>query len=187
MSGTNSQIIRAAIAEYKTKIYEEVGNRCRKFCMDLCQEAIKDRRNTPGAHDFTGNLITSIVVCMYKDGVAQDAWYASMYLQKAIRIKMRQRPVRKRYYFKQDYSGEAKTTYTPSEDSPKVSGRFGVDDAKEFFRSYRPPGKHLYDIVVAYPVEYAEWVEMHRSTTGILQTYAHAEQVGVQFLKLIRK
>ena len=187
MSGTNAQIVRNAIAGYKTKIIDVVGDRCRKFCMDLCQEAIKDRQNAPGAHDFTGNLITSIVVCLYKNGIAQDAWYASMYLKKAIRIKMRQRPTKKRYYFKQDYSGESKTTYTPPSDSPTVSGRFGVDDAKEFFNSYKPKGRNLFDIVVAYPVEYAEWVEIHRATTGILQTYAHAEQVGVQYLKLVRK
>ena len=47
--------------------------------------------------------------------------------------------------------------------------------------------KSMLDIVVAYPVEYGEWVEIKRSTTGIMQTYAHAEQVGVTYLKLIRK
>ena len=44
----------------------------------------------------------------------------------------------------------------------------------------------LFDIVVAYPVEYASWVEKQRSTTGILQTYAYAERVGTTFLGLPR-
>jgi hypothetical protein len=184
MSGTNHQIIRDAIAGYRAKIFDEVGKHCRQFCIELCQEAIRSRQNAPGAHDFTGNLITSIVVCLYKNSVAQDAWYASMYLKKAIRIKMRQRPVKKRYYFKEDYSGEENTSYTPPADSPQVSGRYGVDDAKNFFHSFRPDGNHLYDIVVAYPVEYADWVESHRATTGILGTYDFASRVGVQWLKL---
>lgn len=187
MAGTNTTIVREAIAGYRTKIFNEVESRCRKFCTELCQEAIKDRLNAPGAHDFTGNLITSIVVCLYKNGMAVDAWYASMYLKKAIRIKMRHRPTKKRYYFVEDYSGEKGSTYTPPDDSPQVTGRFGVDDAKEFFQSYQPKGRNLFDIVVAYPVEYADWVESHRATTGILQTYAYAERVGVTYLKLPRK
>ena len=48
-------------------------------------------------------------------------------------------------------------------------------------------GKNLFDIVVAYPVEYGNWVEMKRGTTGILRTYAHAEKVGVTYLKLEKK
>lgn len=186
MSGTNHRIVHEALSLYRREIFHEIEKRCRKFCTDLCQEAIKDRQNADGAHDFTGNLITSIVVCLYQEGVALDAWYASMYLKKAIRIKMRHRTRKRRYYFKEDYSGEKKTTYTPPADGPQVSGRFGVDDAKEFFRSYKPSGHHLFDIVVAYPVEYAEWVETKRGTTGILRAYAYAEQVSITYLKLRR-
>ena len=187
MSGTNAEIVRKAIAKYRSDIFDEVEKRCRKLCTDLCQEAIKDRKNAPGAHDFTGNLITSIVVCLYKNGSALDAWYASMYEKKAIQIKMRYRPKRRHYHFKVDYSGEHNTVYLPPDNGPDVSGRYGVDDAKEFFRSYRPRGKNLFDIIVAYPVEYAEWVEQHRATTGILQAYAHAEEVGVTYLMLKRR
>lgn len=187
MAGTNTTTIRTALSDYKRQILDEIEKRCRKFCTDLCQEAIKDRQNAPGAHDFTGNLITSIVVCLYKDGVALDAWYASMYLKKAIQIKMRQRPTKKRYYFKTDYSGESKTTYAPPADSPQTTGRYGEDDAKAFFLSYRPQGKNLFDIVVAYPVEYANWVEMKRGTTGIMRAYGYAEHVGVTYLQLQRK
>lgn len=187
MSATNREKINKALDEYKAQILVEIEKRCRRFCTDLCQQAIKDRQNTPSAHDFTGNLITSIVVCLYKEGIALDAWYASMYLKKAIRIKMRHRQRKKRYYFKEDYSGKKKSSYTPPSDSPQVDGRFGVDDAKEFFRSYRPQGKNPFDIVVAYPVEYAEWVEMKRGTTGILRTYAFAEQVGMTYLQIPNK
>ena len=184
MAGTNASVGKAAVKSYWEYILKEVEEDCRKFCAALCMQAIKERKNAPNAHDFTGNLITSIVVCLYKNGIAQDAWYAAQYEPRAIRIKMRQRPVKKRYYFPTDYSGENKTTYTPPSDSPQVKGRFGVDDAKEFFNSYKPKGKHAFDIVVAYPVEYAEWVEMKRSTTGYLQAYEWAKNVGVTYLEL---
>ena len=180
----NQQIVKSALSDYRKKIFDTVEHRCRKFCANLCIEAISARKSAPGAHDFTGNLITSIVVCLYRDGVARDAWYSAQYERKAIRIKMRQRPVKKRYYFPVDYSGEAKTTYTPPADSPQVSGRYGVDDAKAFFQNYKPSGNNLFDIVIAYPVEYAEWIEMHRATTGIVQAYSWACSVGVQLLKM---
>lgn len=173
-----------AIEDYKKKMFDTVEAQCRKYCAELCIQAISARKSAPGAHDFTGNLITSIVVCLYRDGVARDAWYSAQYERKAIRIKMRQRPVKKRYFFPVDYSGDINATYTPPDDSPQVTGRYGVDDARAFFQQYKPRGKNLFDIVIAYPVEYAEWVEMHRSTTGIVKAYSWAGGVGVQYLKL---
>ena len=67
------------------------------------------------------------------------------------------------------------------------NGGWGEDDARNFFQSYVPQGKNLFDIVVAYPVEYGKWVEAKRASTGILQAYSHAEAVSVTYLKLIRK
>ena len=91
MSVTNSQIVHFAIADYKTAIYNEIEKRCRKFCTDLCQEAIKARQNADGAHNFTGNLLNSIVVCLYKNKQPINAYYAAQYVPKAIQVKMRQR------------------------------------------------------------------------------------------------
>lgn len=182
MPVTNRQIVHEAIAGYKTAIFDEVENRCRKFCTDLCQEAIRARKNAPGEHNFTGNLINSIVVCLYRNREPINAYYAAQYVPKAIQVKMRQR-TRKRYRFNPDYDGD-KSHYLPT---VQTNGGLGEDDARHFFQDYVPKGKNLFDIVVAYPVEYGNWVETQRSTTGILQAYAHAEAVGVTYLKLIRK
>jgi hypothetical protein len=182
MPVTNRQIVHEAIAGYKTAIFDEVENRCRKFCTDLCQEAINARKNAPGAHNFTGNLINSIVVCLYRNREPINAYYAAQHVPKAIQVKMRQR-TRKHYRFNPDYDGD-KSHYLPT---VQTNGGWGEDDARHFFQDYVPKGKNLFDIVVAYPVEYGNWVETQRSTTGILQTYAHAEAVGVTYLKLIRK
>ena len=182
MSGTNAQIVREAIADYRNKIFDEVENRCRKFCSNLCQEAIKARKSAPGAHNFTGNLINSIVVCLYRNREPIDAYYAAQYVPKAIQVKMRFRK-RKSYRFNPDYDGEKSHYPTPVQ----ANGGWGVDDARHFFQEYTPKGKNLFDIVVAYPVEYGKWVEAKRASTGILQAYSHAEAVGVTYLKLIRK
>lgn len=182
MPVTNRQIVHEAIAGYKTAIFDEVEKLCRKFCTDLCQEAINARKNAPGAHNFTGNLINSIVVCLYRNREPINAYYAAQYVPKAIQVKMRQR-TRKRYRFNPDYDGD-KSHYLPT---VQTNGGWGEDDARHFFQDYVPKGKNLFDIVVAYPVEYGNWVETQRSTTGILQSYAHAEAVGVTYLKLVRK
>ena len=178
MSVTNSQIVHFAIADYKTAIYNEIEKRCRKFCTDLCQEAIKARENTEGAHNFTGNLLNSIVVCLYKNKQPINAYYAAQYVPKDIQVKMRQRK-RKSYRFNPDYDGE-KSHYLPT---VQTNGGWGEDDARNFFQNYRPQGTNMFDIVVAYPVEYGNWVEMRRGTTGILQTYAKAGELAVSYLQ----
>lgn len=178
MSATNSQIVHFAIADYKTAIYNEIEKRCRKFCTDLCQEAIKARRNTEGAHNFTGNLLNSIVVCLYKNREPINAYYAAQYVPKAIQVKMRAR-TRKSYRFNPDYDGE-KSHYLPT---VQTNGGWGEDDARNFFQNYRPQSTNLFDIVVAYPVEYGNWVEMRRGTTGIMQTYAKAGELGITYLQ----
>ena len=182
MPGTNAQIVHNAIANYRVAIFDAVEKRCRKFCTYLCQEAINARRNAEGAHNFTGNLLNSIVVCLYREKEPINAYYAAQYVPKAIQVKMRKR-TRKHYRFNPDYDGD-KSHYLPE---VQTNGGWGEDDARHFFQDYVPAGNNLFDIVVAYPVEYGKWVEQHRATTGILQSYAHAESVGVQYLKLIRK
>lgn len=175
-------IVHNAIADYRKRILDEVEKRCRKFCTDLCQEAIKERQHAEGAHNFTGNLINSIVVCLYREKEPINAYYAGQYVPKAIQVKMRARK-KKPYHFNPDYDGD-KSHYLPE---VQTNGGWGVDDARNFFQQYMPQGNNLFDIVVAYPVEYGEWVEMKRGTTGIMQTYAYAEHVGVTYLKLQRK
>lgn len=182
MSATNASIVHKAIADYRKAIFDEVESRCRKFCTDLCQEAIRARQEADGAHNFTGNLINSIVVCLYREKEPIDAYYAAQYVPKAIQVKMRQRR-RRRYFFNPDYDG-AVSRYLPE---VQTNGGWGEDDARNFFQQYSPRGKNIFDIVVAYPVEYGKWVETKRGTTGILRTHEHAARVGVTYLKLVRK
>ena len=88
--------------------------------------------------------------------------------------------LRKRIFFKRDYDGE-ESAYLPT---IETNGGWGKDDAQEFFESYKPKGNNLFDVVVAYTVEYANWVQMERGTAGILQTLQYAERTGKQFMRL---
>lgn len=167
-----------AIEEHWQKILNIVEEKCRTYCSNLCLEAIKQRQNNPNAHNFTGNLLNSIVVCLYRDNKPVAAYYAAQYAAEAIQVKMRMRK-RRRYFFNPDYDGE-KSAYLPT---IQTNGGWGVDDAKEFFSDYRPNSGNVFDIVVVYPVEYATWIEYKRGSTGIVQTRDFAERIGVSFLK----
>lgn len=183
MSATNKHILDA-IDQYRVNIINEIEGRCRDYCQDLCWSAIRYRRENPEAHDFTGNLLSSIVVCLYKERKPLVAYYASeQFIPKAIQVKMSaNNKYRKRYFFNPDYSGE--TSMFRAE--VKTDKGWGEEDARQFFQWYRPKGRNLFDIVVAYPVEYANFIEEERSTTGIIDTYTHAEKVSVFWLRLHR-
>ncbi len=184
MSATKAQILKA-IGDYREKIIAEVEKRCRDYCEDLCWSAINSRKSAPDAHDFTGNLLGSIVVGLYKEREPVVAYYsAEQNIAKAIQVKMSANAkYKKKYTFNPDYTG------VPSvfKADVRTDKGWGEDDARQFFQWYRPQGKNLFDIVVAYTTEYADWVEMERETTGILNTYDHAGKVGMVLLRLPRK
>ena len=176
MAGTNASAIQA-IEDYKKKILNEIEKNAIHFCQELCQAAINYRESNPNKHDFTGNLLNSIVVCLYKEGSPAYACYAADRVPKAIQVKM---TAGYQYRFGRDYEQD-RSFYTPEIDTNQG---WGEDDARRFFNTYKPTGKHMFDIVVAYPTEYAEWVEIRRGTTGIFGTYYTADKLGVDYLKL---
>lgn len=183
MSATNKHILDA-IDDYRKKIIDEVESRCREYCQELCTSAIRFRKEHKDAHDFTGNLINSIVVGLYKQGKPLVAYYSSEQgIKKAIMPKMSRNPkYRKRYNFNPDYSGN-NSVYRASVITDKG---WGEEDAKRFFQSYQPNNKDLFHIVVAYTVEYADFLYGWRGTEGFVETFTHAQKVGVTFLKLHR-
>ena len=175
----NRAIVRQGIKAYKEEILKTVQFNAELFCDFLCEQAIKHRETAPGKHDFTGNLLNSIVVCLYKKNKPVYASYAAERVAKAIQVKM---TAPKKYSFKSDYEG-AQSYYNPT---IKTDEGWGERDAAAFFRSYNPHNNSLFTIVVAYPVEYADWVEAMRATAGILNVYVEANNHGVQYLMLPR-
>lgn len=167
-----------AMARYRKLILKEVEGRCRDYCEAICSAAIHYRKG----HNFTGNLINSIAVCLYRDGSPLSAWLSKDVLKPSIQRKMTKGGGRNgRYYFKVDWDGTKGTRYTPEVETDE---QWGEGDAVEFFRRYRPRGRNRFDIVVAYTTEYADFVEAQRGTTGIMNTYDFAQYSAVQFLRL---
>ncbi len=178
----NREVIRKAVENFKNEvIIPETEARLKSWCSQILDAAILARQRDPKAHNFTGNLLNSIVVCLYRERQPVMAWYAGDRVPEAIMPKMRKRE-RRRVFFSQDYDG-GESAYLPTVDT---DGGWGRDDAEEFFESYVPPGNNLFDIVVAYTVEYGKWVEMERATTGILNVKHFAERTAVRFLTLNR-
>lgn len=172
----------AAFKGFEKQIRDVGRKRLQAWCQDLVRQAVTMRLGDPKAHNFTGNLLNSIVVCLYEDGKPVTAYYAADdgRVKSAIMQKMttRQRPYS--FYKEGDYEGRP-SVYKP--DVPTNSG-WGIDDAKEFFASFKPEGKNMFDVVVAYPVEYADWVQTQRNTTGYLETLGYAKKTAVNFMQV---
>lgn len=171
--------IENAYAGFRKEIDEFVSGQVYVFARDLVTQAIIERQSAPGSHNFTGNLLNSIVVCVYKNGAPEVAYYPSEYgVAKAIRFKMSGPKV---YHFKHDYDGD-ESSY---EAMTKTNQGWGEDDARNFFREYNPGNKSRYCIVVAYTTEYASFVDSYRHTTGFTGTYSYAKHNGWRILKLL--
>lgn len=179
---SNASVIDKAFKDFEKQIENTTETRLQEYCKSILESAIKARESNPNAHDFTGNLLNSIVVCLYKRRKPVIAYYSSSNVAKAIRPKMSPlSSMDKRYAFNPDYSGRYGSTYKPTVTTNKG---WGKDDAEEFFGSYVPQGNNMFDIVVAYTTEYANWIEIQRKTTGILQTEKYARRTGMTFMEL---
>jgi len=169
----------AAFKGFEKQIRDVGRKRLQRWCQDLVRQAVTMRLGDPKAHNFTGNLLNSIVVCLYEDGKPVKAWFASDdgRVQSANMPKM----TKGRYYFAQgDFEG-AKSFYNASMGTDKG---WGIEDAKNFFANFVPDGKNMFDVVVAYPVEYADWVQIQRNTTGYLETLGYAKKTAVRFMQI---
>jgi hypothetical protein len=171
------QEIEKTLKSFMQEVYSDVGSNVGVFARALLTEAIANREMAPNKHNFTGNLLGSIVVCVYEDNKPFIAYYPAQYGIKAIRFKM---TAPRSYGFKRDYEG------TESHYDPEIETNegWGEDDAKEFFQEYNPGSKTKFCIVVAYTTEYASFVEAARHTTGFTNTYWWAKYKGRNILHL---
>lgn len=154
--------VDALFTEVKAQIEKSMEKKCIELTQRLCFLGLNFREYNENAHNFTGNLINSIVAVLYKDGVEKYAEYASRTVGKpAIRVKM---TAPKSYHFRRDWQG-AESHYMADEETNRG---WGIDDADRFVKQYHPKGKG-WVVTLAYPVEYAAYVEKHRQSTGIAQ------------------
>lgn len=180
MAHNNDAIIDRAFKEFENKIHDTVRKHLSEWCKELVSAAVRMRLGDPKAHNFTGNLLNSIVVCLYENRNPIQAFYAAEQgnVKSAIMHKMTARKRPYSFYRTGDYEGK-QSKYTAT--IPTDEG-FGIEDAKEFFSSFRPEGRNMFDVVVAYTVEYADWVQLQRNTTGFLESLAYAKKTGMTFM-----
>lgn len=167
---------------FEKQIMDVGRDRLKLWCKDLVKAAVKMRLEDPKAHNFTGNLLNSIVVCLYENSKPLEAFHAAEdgRVKSAIMPKMTARERPYSFFNSGDYEGN-RSVYKAE---ISTDGGWGIDDAKEFFLSFKPEGRNSFDVVVAYPVEYGNWVQMQRNTTGFLETLAYAEKTAIKFLEI---
>lgn len=185
MSVNNEAIMRAAMKEFRKEQYDILEEKLVKFCGLILQKAIDARlENTSSSsergHNFTGNLINSIVVGLFREG--RLVMFVLPGDEQGI-----DRPIMKKmsypfkYYFSEKYKksrGGRKSlgldwdqTQPSSFYSPELKTNllWGFTDAKRFIHSYKPSKKAVFQIVVGYTTEYASFVEEKRHTTGYMK------------------
>ena len=65
MAGANIKAIRSAFKDFQKEIEAECLREISVYAQNIVYKAIQYRLNDQAAHNFTGNLLNSIVVCLY--------------------------------------------------------------------------------------------------------------------------
>lgn len=168
MAMKNAYILQLAIERRLEEKYDEMEVKLKKHCDDICESAVNFRLDEPNAHEFTGNLLNSIAVALYRRGKLVQATFSSSMVPGAIAPKM---TTDKFYHWKPDWQGDERTFRA----DVKTDEGYGKYDAQSFVVYYNPDKKAVFEIVCAYTTEYAKWVEQQRNTTGFLNTVQYIE------------
>lgn len=189
MADNNATIIKKAFNGYAQHIDKIVYDKLDKWCREILRSAIQFRIREPEGHNFTGNLINSICVLLYRRSTGTKAsYFAFDSLKLPIRkelsgITARGKQRKNRIWFRPDWSGGQSVL--------KGSGLIGTDeswgqnDAVQFADYWIPSEKNCdFVICVAYTSEYASFVEHERNTTGILQTESWVAHTAIEWVGL---
>lgn len=123
-------------------------------------------------HNFTGNFVNSIGVGIYIYGYFQRGYYASQEIGKdPVMGKMTtlKSGGSRKYTFSinaghPDFQGEDSSYLAKIKTDMKTVNKGMVE---EVLRSIHPHNKNGYSVILAYSVEYAEFIENIRSSTGL--------------------
>ena len=178
----NRRVAKEAFDAFKRQIDIEVTKQLNLICQNILIKAIQSRLSQQNGHDYTGNLINSIVVVLYDEGEISNVLTAGKdgQIKRPISGKMYAR--KKPFRFNPDWSGRSGSHFIADIPTDK-----GVADAdiEKFLMSNKPVFTKGWCITVAYTVEYAEWVEIQRQTTGYLESQKFAgKQMRLSFQPL---
>lgn len=178
----NKQVIKKAFERFRHDIDTDVSKQLGLICRNILVGAIRARLSNSKGHDYTGNLLNSIVVVLYDEGEISDVLTAGEdgQVRRPITGKMYAR--KKPFYFRKDFSGRYSTHYYADVDTNRG---YADEDIRAFIADNKPTFTNGYCITVAYTVEYADWVETQRQTTGYLTSQRFASrQLRMSFVPL---
>lgn len=175
---------------WKKQLDAEMKEKCSTLALQILRRALYYRERLVAndiGHNYTGNLVNSIVCGVWEDGAFQTAYFGSKFVgREPIMQKMTNRKngeartyiytkaladsLKKKnkdaYYVHEgpDFSDAFSKYYAEVRTNPSIKGEA---NALEFIRSFHPRVRNGYVIALGYPVEYAEFVEKLRASTGL--------------------
>lgn len=182
-------VVKRAARAFEAEMDKEIYSSLFKWCEQILSLAIEFRERDRKAHNFTGNLLNSIVVILYTDTKTirntADFFFAAEEVRPAIAPKMSSKTsrggTRKNYYhFRPDYD-QRDSRFKPT---IPTSGKWGQEDATRFASNYKPSKKMPFTIVLAYTVEYAEFIEQQRHTAGYIEMLKSTKKAAIEFVGL---
>lgn len=181
---SNLKVIKSAMNSFRNQIDAEVTKRLNLLCRNILTGAIRARLSQQRGHDYTGNLLNSIVVVLYDEGAISTVLTSGKdgMIRQPISGKMYAR--KKPFYFPKDYSGRSQSHYIAD---VTTNRGYADEDIERFLAENNPSFTNGYCITVAYTVEYADWIESQRQTTGYLESQKYAgRQLRMHFVPLTR-
>lgn len=194
MADNNVKVVKDAFNAFKIEIDETTFTALDSWCREILRSAIYFRMRESEGHDskghnFTGNLINSIVVLLYRKSKGTKAsYFAYDSLKLPIRrelsgVTARGKHRRNRIWLRPDWSGDQSAL--KGSELIATDQSWGQNDATNFANNWIPRNPNLdFVICVAYTSEYASFVEHERNTTGILQTESFVGHSAIEWVGL---
>lgn len=191
MAGVNAKVVEKAFDGYAKHIEKITYGRLDSWCVEILRSAVRFRINQPDGHNFTGNLINSICVLLYRKSTGTKTTYFA-YDKAGIKLPIRReisglnarkKQRRNRIWFRPDWEGEQSALKGSNLIATDQS--WGQNDAHAFATWWTPEHPECdFVICVAYTSEYASFVEHERQTTGYLETESFVGHSAIEWVGL---
>lgn len=192
----NTAIINKAFKGYAAHMDKVVYGELQKWCAEIIRKAVFARMNPFGGHNFTGNLINSIVVILYRKSThTKENFFGAKIsgkpaiMRELTSVNARGKQRVNNIYFRPgskfgDVDWSNQWSVLKAENLIPTDQSYGADDAIAFSQQWTPTLGTDFEICVAYTVEYADFVEQQRQTTGYLEVLDFVDRTGIEWVGL---
>jgi hypothetical protein len=174
---------------WKKQVESEVRSKCITLARQVLQRALYYREQLVASdigHNYTGNFINSIVCGVWENGANISMLLGSKIVGKSpimSKMTLKKDNSPRRYRFGEEFKNSMKSTdsYPKGVNGPDWddatstfltsvktnTSKSGMQDARDFISNFKPSVRKGYAIALGYPVEYAEFMEKLRASTGL--------------------